>query len=78
MNNNHQKIEDEYFDYLKDLMGEIGLIDKEQQRKLKNMKENIRNFEEVIQLKEGDFMNVNDFQLAEKLGVLIPKSKNSN
>ena len=30
MNNNHQKIEDEYFDYLKDLMGEIGLIDKEQ------------------------------------------------
>jgi len=42
------------------------------------MKENIRNFEEVIQLKEGDFMNVNDFQLAEKLGVLIPKSKNSN
>ena len=58
MNNNHQKIEDEYFDSLMDIMGDIGLTNEEEKRNLKNIKENIRNFKEVIQLKKGDFMNV--------------------
>jgi len=41
------------------------------------MKENIKLFREVNELKENEVMSLNDSQLAEKLGVIIPKPKNS-
>ena len=78
MNNKHLKTQDEYIDSLTDKMEQIGLNDEEKKRDLKKMKENIKIFKEVNQLKEDDVKNLNDSQLAEKLGVIIPKSKNSN
>ena len=54
------------------------LNDEEQKRKLNNIKEKIRIFKEVNQLKENDFMNLDDSKLTEKLKIIIPKSKNSN
>lgn len=75
MNNNHLKTEDEYIDSLKDKMEEIGLKDEEQEKALKKMKENNRIFREVNNLNEKDIMKLDDSQLAEKLGVIIPKSK---
>jgi len=50
---------------------------KEQKKKLKNVKEKIRIFKEVNQLKENDFMNLDDSKLIEKLKIIIPNSKNS-
>mgnify|MGYP006873136598 CR=1 FL=1 len=58
-------------------MEQIGLKDEEQKRDLKRMKENIKIFREVNQLKEEEVLKLDDSQLAEKLGVIIPKSKNS-
>ena len=78
MNNKHLKTQDEYIDSLTDKMEKIGLNDEEKKRDLKKMKDNIKIFKEVNQLKEDDVKNLNDSQLAEKLGVIIPKSKNSN
>lgn len=75
MNNNHLKTEDEYIDSLKDKMEEIGLKDEEQKKALKKMKEDNRIFREVNQLNEKDIMNLDDSQLAAKLGVIIPKTK---
>ena len=75
MNNNNLKTEDEYIDFLKDKMEEIGMQDEDQKKALKKMKENNRIFREVNQLDEKDIMSLNDSQLAEKLGVIIPKSK---
>ena len=75
MNNNHLKTEDEYIDSLKDKMEEIGIKDEEQQKALKKMKENNRIFREVNKLDEKDIMKLDDSQLAEKLGVIIPKPK---
>ena len=75
MNNNHLKTEDEYIDSLKDKMEEIGLKDEEQEKALKKMKENNRIFREVNSLNEKDLIKLDDSQLAEKLGVIIPKSK---
>ena len=42
------------------------------------MKENIKNFKEVNQLKEDEMMNLNESQLTEKLEIIAPKLKNSN
>ena len=42
------------------------------------MKENINDFKGVNQFKEDEIMNLNECQLAEKLGNIIPKLKNSN
>lgn len=75
MNNNHLKTEDEYIDSLKDKMEEIGIKDEEQEKALKKMKENNRIFREVNQLNEKDIIKLDDSQLAEKLGVIIPQSK---
>jgi len=78
MNRSHLKTIDEYIDSLKDKMEEIGLKDEEQKRDLKKMKENIKNFKEVNQLKEDEMMNLNESQLTEKLEIIAPKLKNSN
>jgi hypothetical protein len=75
MNNNHLKTEDEYIDSLKDKMEEIGIKDEEKEKALKKMKENNRIFREVNQLNEKEIMKLDDSQLAEKLGVIIPQSK---
>ena len=77
MNNKHPKTQDEYIDSLTDKMEQIGLNDEEKKIALKKMKENIniKIFKEVNQLKEDDVKNLNDSQLTEKLGVIIPKSK---
>ena len=78
MNSKHLKTQDEYIDSLKDKMEQIGLNDEEQKNYLKKMKDNIRILKEVKQFKEDEIMNLDDSQLAEKLGVIIPKSQNSN
>ena len=77
MNRSHLKSIDEYIDSLKDKMEKIGLKDEEQKKELKRMKENIKDFKEVNQLKEDEMINLNDSQFAEKLGIIIPKLKNS-
>ena len=74
MNNSHLKTQDEYIDSLKDKMEQIGLKDEEQKKDLKRMKENIKIFREVNQLKEEEVMSLDDSQLAEKLGIIIPKN----
>ena len=78
MNNNHLKTQDEYIDSLKDKMDQIGMNDEQQKNNLKKMKEDIKIFREINELKEDEVMKLNDSQLAEKLGVIIPKPKNSN
>ena len=78
MNRSHLKSIDEYIDSLKDKMEKIGLKDEEQKKELKRMKENIKDFKEVNRLKEDEMINLNDSQFAEKLGIIIPKLKNSN
>ena len=75
MNNNHLKTEDEYIDSLRDKMEEIGLKDEEQEKALRKMKDNNRIFREVNQLNEKDLLKLDDSQLAQKLGVIIPKAK---
>ncbi len=52
MNNKHLKTKDEYTDSLTVKMEQIGLNDEEQKREFKNMKENIRIFKEVTNLKK--------------------------
>ena len=42
------------------------------------MKENLKIFREVNKLKENEVIKLDDSQLAEKLGIIIPISKNSN
>lgn len=78
MNNNHLKTQDEYIDSLKDKMDQIGMNDEQQKNNLKKMKEDIKIFREINELKEDEVMKLNDSQLAEKLGVIITKPKNSN
>ena len=78
MNNNHLKTQDKYIDSLKDKMDQIGMNDEQQKNNLKKMKENIKIFREVNELKEDEVMSLNDSDLAKKLGVIIPKQKNSN
>jgi hypothetical protein len=56
-------------------MEEIGIKDEEKEKALKKMKENNRIFREVNQLNEKEIMKLDDSQLAEKLGVIIPQSK---
>lgn len=75
MNNNSLKTEDEYIDSLRDKMEEVGIKDEEQMKALKKMKENNRIFREVNKLNEKEIMKLDDSQLAEKLGVIIPQSK---
>ena len=77
MNRSHLNTLEEYIDSLKDKMEQIGLEDEKQKESLKRMKENIKIFKEVNQLKEDEMMNLTDSQLAERLGIIIPKSKNS-
>jgi len=78
MNNSHLKTQDEYIDSLKDKMEQIGLNDEKQEKDLKRMKENIKIFREVNQLKQEEVLSLDDSQLAEKLGIIIPKKENSN
>ena len=78
MNNNHLKTQDKYIDSLKDKMDQIGMNDEQQKNNLKKMKENIKIFREVNELKEDEVMSLNDSDLAKKFGVIIPKQKNSN
>ena len=75
MNNNSLKTEDEYIDSLRDKMEEVGIKDEEQMKALKKMKENNRIFREVNKLNEKEIMKLDDSQLAQKLGVIIPQSK---
>mgnify|MGYP002624665155 CR=1 FL=1 len=73
MNNNHLKTEDEYIDSLKDNMIEIGIDDKEQIEKLKQIKENNRIFRESIKLNEKDLINLDESALKDKLGLIFQK-----
>ena len=73
MNNNHLKTEDEYIDSLKDNMIEIGIEDKEQIEKLKQIKENNRIFRESIKLNEKDLINLDESELKDKLGLIFHK-----
>ena len=77
LNRSHLNTLEEYIDSLKDKMEQIGLEDEKQKESLKRMKENIKIFKEVNQLKEDEMMNLTDSQLAERLGIIIPNSKNS-
>lgn len=67
MNNNHLKTQDEYIDSLKDKMDQIGMNDEQQKNNLKKMKEDIKIFREINELKEDEVMKLNDSQLAENL-----------
>ena len=77
-NNRHIKNEDEFIDSLKDKVEEIGLNDEEQKKVIQIMKENMKIFKEKNNIKEEELINLNDDQLAEKLGIEIPKLKKSN
>ena len=57
MNNNHLKTQDKYIDSLKDKMDQIGMNDEQQKNNLKKMKENIKIFREVNELKEDEVKN---------------------
>ena len=70
MNNNYLTVEDEYL--LKNKIEKIGIKDEAQQKILKTMKENIRIFREVNKLNEKDLMKLDDSQLSQKLGIIIP------
>jgi len=78
MNQRHLKNEDEFIDSLKDKVKEIGLKDEDQNKELQNMKVNIKIFKEKNKLKEEEIMNLNDDELAKKIGIAIPKTKKSN
>ena len=71
MNNNHLKTEDEYIDTLKDNMMEIGIEDKDQIEKLKQIKENNRIFRESIKLSEKELINLDESELKDKLGIIF-------
>jgi len=75
MNNNHLKTEEEYIDSLEDNIKEVGFKDEEQKKLLEQQKNCIRIFKETNNLNEKEIMNLNDSQLAEKLKIIIPKSK---
>ena len=76
MNNNHIKTEDEYIDSLKDNMNEIGIDDKEQIEKLKQIKENNRIFRESIKLSENELINLDESKLKSKLGLIFQTTNN--
>ncbi len=76
MNNNHLKTEDEYIDSLKDNMIEIGIEDKEQIEKLKQIKENNRIFRESIKLSENELINIDESELKDKLGFIFQTTNN--
>ena len=76
MNNNHIKTEDEYIDSLKDNMNEIGIDDKEQIEKLKQIKENNRIFRESIKLSENELINLDESELKSKLGLIFQTTNN--
>ncbi len=75
MNNNHLKTEEEYIDSLEDNMKEIGIKDEEQKRILQEQKDCIKVFRETNKLDDKELMKLDDSQLAEKLKIIIPKSK---
>lgn len=75
MNNNHLKTEEEYIDSLEDNMKEIGIKDEEQKRLLQEQKNCIKVFRETNKLDDKELMKLDDSQLADKLKIIIPKSK---
>ena len=77
-NSSHLKNEDEFIDSLKDKIEEIGLNDEEQKKEIQIIKENMKIFKEKNNIKKEEIINLNDIQLAEKLGIEIPKLKKSN
>ena len=78
LNRSHLRTEDEFIDSLKDKMKQIGLNDEEQKNNLKMVKENLKIFRKVNQLKEDEPIKLDDPKLVEKLGIIIPIEKNSN
>ena len=75
MNSNHIKTEDEYIDFLKDKMKDIGIKDEEQEESLNNIKRINSTLMEVNKINREDLLNLSDSQLAEKLDIIIPKYK---
>ena len=69
-NNNCLTVENEYL--LKNKIEKMGIKDEAQQKILKAIKENIRIFREVNKLNEKDLMKLDDSQLSQKLGIIIP------
>ena len=75
MTSSNIKTEDEYIDSLRQRMDEIGIKDEEQKETLKKMKDNNKIFYEVNNLNEKEVLNLSDEELAEKLSIIIPKSR---
>ena len=75
MNSNHIKTEDEYIDFLKDKMKDIGIKDEEQEESLNNIKRINSTLMEVNKINREDLLNLSDSQLAEKLDIIIHKYK---
>ena len=73
MNSNHMKTEDEYIDFLKEKMENMGIKDEEQEESLKNIKRINSTLMEVNKINREELLNLSDSQLAEKLGIVIPK-----
>ena len=66
INNTYLKIKDEYIDFVRDRMRENEEYDKEQEKELKKMKENIKILKEVNDLREDEVSNMDDSQLIKK------------
>ena len=73
MNSNHMKREDEYIDFLKEKMENMGIKDEEQQESLKNIKRINSTLMEINKINREELLNLSDSQLAEKLSIIIPK-----
>ena len=78
MNSRHNKTEDEYIDFLKDKMNTIGIKDEEQVKNLDYIKNMNNTLMKVNQLNREELLNLSDSQLAEKLGIIIPKYQRNN
>ena len=75
MNINYIQREDEYIDFLKQKMDNIGIKDEEQEKNLDDIKRMNNTLLEVNKLKKEDLLNLSDSELSEKLGIIIPVYK---
>ena len=80
MNNNHLKNEEEYIDDLMDKMDKMNIKEEDKIAKIKKIKESNNIFKNAVKMDRNELMKLNDFQLAEKLKIIMTthKKKNSN
>ncbi len=67
MNKSHIKTEDEYIDNLKEQIKETGINEKEQQKKLDELKKENKETMEYLKLSKEDFSNLDENQFQDKL-----------